>query len=97
MAKTGVVAKAFTAKPPKSPNPTAETVLAMAKSNPKVPDVIKNIAGSIKGEANQKAITAERGAPATKSAAINGITSQEQKGETPPSTAARKIIRVSRP
>ena len=76
---------------------TAASVLASAKSKPSVPEVIRNIAGSISGEASQKAMTAPKGAPTASIAAMKGITSQEQKGESPPRTAARKIIRTCRP
>ena len=49
-------------------------VFAMAKSKPSVPAVTANIAGSIKGDASQKAMTAEIGAPTVNKPAIKGIT-----------------------
>ena len=42
---------------------TAATALATAKSQPMVPEVMRNIAGSMIGEASQKAMTAPSGAP----------------------------------
>ena len=57
---------------------------AAAKPVPSVPAVIRNIAGSISGDASQNAITADNGAPTASSAAMNGITSQEQNGASPP-------------
>ena len=44
------------------------------------------------GEASQKAITADKGTPMDKSAAISGITPQEQKGDSAPKAAATAII-----
>ena len=64
---------------------------------PRVPAVIRNIAGSINGDASQNAITADNGAPTASSAAMNGITSQEQNGASPPTTAPSAIIRTSGP
>ena len=64
---------------------------------PSVPAVIRNIAGSIKGEASQNAMTADKGAPTASKAAMKGMTSQEQNGESPPSSAAMPIMRSSRP
>ena len=78
--------------PPNIPIPTANIVFPIAKSQPSVPLVIKNMAGSIKGEDSQNAITALNGAPIARSAAINGITSHEQKGDKPPKKAAKMII-----
>ncbi len=51
-----------------------------------------NIAGSISGEASQKAITGASGTPIESSAAINGMTPQEQKGDSAPISAALTII-----
>ena len=83
--------------PPKIPKLTAVTVFATAKFHPKVPEVIKNIAGSISGDANQNAITAPKGAPNASNAAIKGITSQEQKGDNPPRNAAITTMRIGFP
>ena len=44
------------------------------------------------GEASQKAMTADKGTPIARSAAISGITPQEQKGDKPPARAPRAII-----
>jgi hypothetical protein len=49
------------------------------------------------GEASQKAITADKGTPIASSAAISGITPQEQKGEMPPASAPNPIIRSGAP
>ena len=83
--------------PPNRPRLTAAAVLASANSIPSVPDVIANMAGSISGEASQKAMTAESGAPIASKAAMNGMTSQEQNGDKPPSNAANRIMRSSCP
>ena len=53
--------------------------------------------GSITGEANQNAMTAESGTPMARSAAISGITPQEQKGDRPPKAAATRIISTGAP
>ena len=90
-------AHAFTSNPPPTPSPTAATVFATAKSVPSVPAVIRNIAGSISGEASQNAITADSGAPTASRAEMNGITSQEQNGASPPTSAPSRIMRDSRP
>ncbi len=45
------------------------------------------------GDAIQKAMTGASGTPAPSIAAINGITPQEQKGETEPTRAASKVAR----
>ena len=95
--KIGVRDRAMTVKPPNMPTPSAAMVFARAKSKPSVPEVIANIAGSISGEASQKAITAPSGAPTASSAAIKGITSQLQKGDKPPSAAAITTIRAGLP
>ena len=79
------------------PTATAEKVLNRANFIPSVPAVRKNIEGSINGEESQKAITGAKGTPMLKRAAINGITPQEQNGESPPINAAKKIISVSFP
>ena len=84
-------------KPPNIPTLIAAIVLAMAKSHPNVPDVIRNIAGSIKGEASQNAMTAPSGAPSANNAAMNGITSHEQNGDNPPSRAAMITMRTGLP
>ena len=49
------------------------------------------------GEASQKAMTAERGTPIARSAAISGITPQEQKGDSAPASAASPIMRSGEP
>ena len=96
-AKTALFFINITAKPPNIPSDTAAIVLASAKSNPSVPEVIANIAGSMRGEASQKAMTAPSGAPTASSAAMKGMTSQEQKGDNPPNRAARTIMRAGLP
>ena len=75
-----------------APATTADGQLIRSFGQPSVPLVIKNMAGSIKGEDSQNAITALNGAPIARSAAINGITSHEQKGDKPPKKAAKMII-----
>ena len=96
-ANTRLPAHAFTSRPPPTPRVTAATVFATANPVPSVPAVIRNIAGSISGDASQNAITADSGAPTASSAAMKGITSQEQNGASPPTTAPRTIIRTSGP
>ena len=59
--------------------------------------MINNAGGSINGDDNQKAITAESGTPKASILAINGITSQEQKGASPPTRVAIKIVLISWP
>ena len=80
---------AIVVRPPKVPIPMAAMALAIAKSHPSVPEVIKNIAGSIKGDASQNAITALSGIPSTNKAAMKGITSQEQNGDSPPQQSGK--------
>jgi len=41
------------------------------------------------GEASQKAMTAESGTPIASSAAISGMTPQEQKGDNPTASAPK--------
>ena len=79
------------------PIPTAASVFAIAKSRLSVPAVNANIVGSIKGEASQNAITAGTGTPIARSAAIKGITPQEQNGDIPPNNAAKTIMMDIRP
>ena len=86
-----------TTAPPNIPSPMAENVLAKANLKPITPAVNKNIDGSIIGDASQKAITAESGIPIARSAAINGITPQEQNGERPPASAPRTTIKRGAP
>ena len=83
--------------PPNTPSPTAAMVLATANSTPRTPVVNTNIDGSMTGEASQKAMTADRGTPIASSAAIKGITPHEQKGDTPPASAAMAIITAGDP
>ena len=52
-----------------------------------------NISGSMIGDAIQKAITGANGTPAPSSAAISGITPQEQNGEMAPTSAASRVAR----
>ena len=66
-------------------------------SEPSTPAVSTNIDGSITGEASQKAITADSGTPMVSSAAISGMTPQEQKGESPPARAASRSIKCGEP
>ena len=73
-------------------NPMAAKLLATANSRSSTPAVSTNIDGSMIGEASQKAMTAESGTPIASSAAISGITPQEQKGDTP-RALQRMIIR----
>ncbi len=49
------------------------------------------------GEASQKAMTAESGTPMASSAAMSGMTPQEQNGESPPASAASTIMRRGEP
>ena len=86
-----------TKKPSAKPIDMAIIVLAVAKINPNSPIVIKKHDGSIKVEASHNAITADNGAPATNNAAMKGITSQEQKGASPPTMEAKTIIFTSFP
>ena len=58
---------------------------------------LSRIGGSIKGEDSQNAMTADSGAPTASSPAMKGMTSQEQKGASPPNSAANRIMRVSLP
>lgn len=71
--------------------------MAPANLIPSTPAVSTNIDGSITGEASQNAITADSGTPMAKSAAMSGITPQEQKGESPPASAASPIITAGAP
>ena len=59
--------------------------------------MINRAGGSIKGEDNQKAITADNGTPKANILAINGITSHEQKGARPPTNVSIKIVLTSFP
>ncbi len=70
----------------------AAAVLASANSAPSTPVVSTNMAGSIKGDASQNAITADSGTPMASSAAINGITPQEQNGDSAPISAAKTTM-----
>ncbi len=83
------------ANPPNTPRATAKIAFPMAKGHPSAPAVINNVGGSISGDDNQNAITAESGAPSARRPAIKGITSHEQNGAKPPKNAARKIMRTS--
>ena len=96
-ARPPLVVNARTTRPPKSPSPIAAKVLASANSKPSTPVVSTNIDGSITGEASQNAITADRGTPIASSAAMSGITPQEQNGESPPASAPSRIIRTGAP
>lgn len=49
------------------------------------------------GDASQNAMTAERGTPIASSAAINGMTPQEQNGDNPPASAPNNIINTGAP
>mgnify|MGYP006160279241 CR=1 FL=1 len=70
--------------------------LAIAKDQPSSAAVISNVGGSNRGDADQKAMTPEIRVPSDNNAAINGMTSQEQKGANPPIRAAMNIILISR-
>ena len=58
---------------------------------------LERVGGSIKGELSQNAMTADSGAPTANRAAMKGMTSQEQKGDSPPSRAAMTIMRTGLP
>ena len=75
----------------------AASVLAKANSMSSTPAVRKNMEGSMIGEASQNAMTAESGTPIARSAAIRGMTPQEQKGESPPASAPSPIISSGAP
>ncbi len=49
------------------------------------------------GDASQNAMTADSGIPIDRSAAISGITPQEQNGDKPPASAPKAIIRSGEP
>ena len=57
-----------------------------------MPAVSRNIEGSISGDASQNAITGASGTPIASSAAISGITPQEQNGDSAPIRAAATIM-----
>ena len=57
----------------------------------------KNCDGSINGDASQKAITGASGTPVASSAAITGMTPQEQNGDSAPVRLARMIMYAGRP
>ena len=57
----------------------------------------KNCEGSINGEASQNAITGASGTPVASSAAITGMTPQEQNGESAPIRLAKTIMISARP
>ncbi len=71
--------------------------MAIANSRSSTPVVSTNIDGSMIGEASQKAITADSGTPIARSAAISGITPQEQNGDSPPASAPSPIINSGAP
>ena len=58
---------------------------------------MKNIDGSISGEASQNAITGASGTPVASSAAITGMTPQEQNGDSAPIRLATTIMTAGRP
>ena len=62
-----------------------------------MPQVIRNISGSMIGEASQKAMTGASGTPIARSAAMIGTTPQEQNGDSAPNSAAIRIIRAGLP
>ena len=86
-----------TKKPSAKPINMAIIVLAIAKINPNSPTVIKKHDESINGEDSHNAITADNGAPTSNNAAMKGITSQEQKGASPPTMEVKTIIFTSFP
>ena len=69
-----VSASAIVTAPPNRPIAMEARVLAMAKSQPSVRAVIKNMAGSISGDGSQNAINVLSGMPNARKAAIKGIT-----------------------
>ena len=62
-----------------------------AKFHPMVPTLKKKISGSIEGDAIQKDMTGAKGTPLISSAAMTGITPQEQKGLNAPTMVARRM------
>ena len=86
-----------TVKPANNPIAIVANVLATAKLKP-IPAAVRiNISGSIMGDAIQNAITGASGTPAPNMAAINGITPQEQKGDSAPTNAAKMVARTGLP
>lgn len=65
--------------------------LHIAKFQPSVETLKKNISGSIEGEASQKDITGARGTPLINKDAIIGITEHEQNGLNAPTNVAKII------
>ena len=65
-----------------------------AKFQPMVPTLKKKISGSMEGDAIQKDMTGAKGTPLINSAAMIGITPQEQKGLKAPTTVARRIAAI---
>jgi hypothetical protein len=91
------VVSTWVAKPPNRPIEMAASVLATAKCSPSTPEVRTNIAGSMTGEASQNAMTGPSGTPMASSAAISGMTPQEQNGDSAPNAAASTIMVTGRP
>ena len=58
---------------------------------------MRNIDGSISGDASQKAMTGARGTPLASKAAMRGITPHEQKGDNAPMRLANTTIISKRP
>ena len=76
---------------------TAAMVLVMAKSAPSTAEVMKNMLGSMIGEAIQNAMTGAKGTPAASRPAISGTTPQEQNGDSAPNRAAAMIVLAGLP
>ena len=82
--------------PAPRPMTTAATALNRVNGRPNTAAIRMNICGSISGEAIQNAMTGASGTPAASRPAMIGTTPQEQKGETAPNNAARKIAVIGR-
>ena len=63
----------------------------IAKFHPMVPTLKKKISGSMEGDAIQNDITGANGTPLISSAAMTGMTPQEQKGLKAPTAVASRM------
>ena len=84
-------------RPAEAPIKIADNSFVSVNARPKTGNIRKNICGSIKGDASQKAITGANGTPARSKPAIIGTTPQEQKGEIAPNIAAARIALIGFP
>ena len=84
-------------KPPQSPNPKAARVLPTAKLTPSVATVVASIAGSVIGDASQKAMTGANGIPAASKPAIKGNIVMPQTGVIAPIAEATITVGKSLP